>query len=296
MLKLLILLMGLSLTFVLPDANGANQTKNSDKNKTSQGKEPTNKNSKNKPADNSNQSIPNKTSQTKKPYTKPPVKKNTPPMARTKLPSSSHDLHYNNRMVQTKKDRTYRYKETYRYHTFYVAPIQRHFHPLNFRLKTLPQFYVSLSILGVPYFYFDGIYYQSYLDGYIVVRAPIGAAVRILPSGFIGFRYNQLTYYYVNHSYYLWNSVSLRYVVVEKPDGADEAVTKATQGRLYVYPNSEQSEEQQTKDRYECHLWAVKQAGFDPMITENEDELPDAKKNYKRALSACLTGRDYTVK
>jgi hypothetical protein len=32
----------------------------------------------------------------------------------------------------------------------------------------------------------------------------------------------------------------------------------------YVYPQKGQSPEQQKKDEYECHGWAVKQTGFDP--------------------------------
>lgn len=32
----------------------------------------------------------------------------------------------------------------------------------------------------------------------------------------------------------------------------------------YVYPAKGQSPEQQKKDEYECHTWAVKQTGFDP--------------------------------
>jgi Glycine zipper len=33
---------------------------------------------------------------------------------------------------------------------------------------------------------------------------------------------------------------------------------------LYIYPNRGQSPEQQSRDRYDCHLWAVQQTGFDP--------------------------------
>jgi hypothetical protein len=32
----------------------------------------------------------------------------------------------------------------------------------------------------------------------------------------------------------------------------------------YVYPLKKQSKQQQDKDRYECHSWAVEQTGFDP--------------------------------
>src|SRR5215831_21128111 len=33
---------------------------------------------------------------------------------------------------------------------------------------------------------------------------------------------------------------------------------------IYVYPAKGQSQEQQDRDRYECHSWAVQQTGFDP--------------------------------
>jgi len=32
----------------------------------------------------------------------------------------------------------------------------------------------------------------------------------------------------------------------------------------YAYPNAGQTEAQQSKDRFECHQWAVSQSGFDP--------------------------------
>ena len=34
--------------------------------------------------------------------------------------------------------------------------------------------------------------------------------------------------------------------------------------QLFTYPAKGQSPEQQSRDRYECHSWAVQQTGFDP--------------------------------
>ena len=34
---------------------------------------------------------------------------------------------------------------------------------------------------------------------------------------------------------------------------------------LMIYPKGKQSSEQQSKDKYECHEWAVGQTGFNPM-------------------------------
>ena len=42
---------------------------------------------------------------------------------------------------------------------------------------------------------------------------------------------------------------------------------------LYFYPTKGQSKEQQTRDRYECYRWAVKQTGFDPgQVPDPTDE------------------------
>jgi len=43
------------------------------------------------------------------------------------------------------------------------------------------------------------------------------------------------------------------------------STTAAAQApQLYIYPLKQQSSEQQDRDRYECHSWAVRQTGFDP--------------------------------
>jgi len=47
---------------------------------------------------------------------------------------------------------------------------------------------------------------------------------------------------------------------VQAPPGPDS--------RMYVYPKQGQPEAQVDRDRYECHMWAVKQTGFDPSAAE----------------------------
>jgi YmgG-like glycine-zipper protein len=43
---------------------------------------------------------------------------------------------------------------------------------------------------------------------------------------------------------------------------------------LYIYPNKGQSAEQQSRDRYECHSWAVQQTGFDPTQAQATPSTP----------------------
>src|SRR5262245_6177999 len=51
--------------------------------------------------------------------------------------------------------------------------------------------------------------------------------------------------------------------VVRKPAPAP-AAQPVSLSKVYFYPTQGQSEEQQDRDRYDCHVWAVKQTGFDP--------------------------------
>src|SRR5262245_36127194 len=43
---------------------------------------------------------------------------------------------------------------------------------------------------------------------------------------------------------------------------------------LMIYPKGKQSAEQQSKDKYECHEWAVQQTGFDPMQSVSTEPPP----------------------
>ena len=42
------------------------------------------------------------------------------------------------------------------------------------------------------------------------------------------------------------------------------STTAVAQSQVFAYPNVGQSEEQQSRDRFECHQWSVSQTGFDP--------------------------------
>ncbi len=69
--------------------------------------------------------------------------------------------------------------------------------------------------------------------------------------------------------------------------------------KIFVYPRKGQSEEQQAKDRYECHLWVVSQIGWNP--TQPKGDVPEAqisrkRADYRRAMGACLEAHDYTVR
>ena len=49
------------------------------------------------------------------------------------------------------------------------------------------------------------------------------------------------------------------------------------QAQLMIYPMKGQSSEQQSKDRYECHVWAVQQSGFDPTNAQAYQAAPQTQ-------------------
>jgi len=77
------------------------------------------------------------------------------------------------------------------------------------------------------------------------------------------------------------------------------AAPPASADRYFVYPRQGQNEDQQAKDRYDCHSWAVGQTRYDP--AQPVSGVPDVQLNqlrsdYQRAMAACLDGRGYTMK
>jgi hypothetical protein len=77
------------------------------------------------------------------------------------------------------------------------------------------------------------------------------------------------------------------------------SVPPSSAEKIFVYPKKGQSEDQQAKDRYECHSWAVNQIGSDPTQTTSgmpQAQLSQMRADYKRAMGACLDGRGYAMR
>jgi hypothetical protein len=99
-------------------------------------------------------------------------------------------------------------------------------------------------------------------------------------------------YFVAAGSYYMWNADRKQYVVVDAPPVASTA--PAANYTVIAYPARGQNADQQARDRYECHTWAVSQSGFDPASATG---APAASTSdyYRRALGACLSGRGYSI-
>jgi len=63
-----------------------------------------------------------------------------------------------------------------------------------------------------------------------------------------------------------------RLIVVALVLGAVPGVGLAQQ--LFIYPDRGQSPDQQARDRWECHNWAVQQTGFDPSAPQMAQAAP----------------------
>jgi hypothetical protein len=132
-----------------------------------------------------------------------------------------------------------------------------------------------------------------------------------LPLGYSTYWWSGVPYYYWQGVYYVWNPDYGQYVVTDPPplsggvaQGAAPPPAAAQPGdagggamSLFVYPKNGQSEQQTQSDRYQCHQWAVGQTGYDPTNTANDTQATTATpENYKRAVTACLEARGYSVK
>jgi hypothetical protein len=58
---------------------------------------------------------------------------------------------------------------------------------------------------------------------------------------------------------------------------------------LFIYPRMGQSQEQQDRDKFECHSWAVRQTGFDPMRRAAASTPPPAQQARRGGLGRGAT-------
>ncbi len=152
---------------------------------------------------------------------------------------------------------------------------------------------------GVPYYFHEGIWYRPSGPRFVVVAPPVGLFVSTLPPFYTTVWWRGVPYYYADDTYYVWRPERHGYVVSEPPSESEVTPQAAGGGDLFIYPKNGQSEEQQAKDRYECHSWGSQQTGFDP--TQSSGGVPESqaaakRADYQRAMTACLEARGYSVK
>lgn len=187
----------------------------------------------------------------------------------------------------------------YSYHgsyTNYHYSYPRH----GYAAHRLPHGYHTVHHHGSPYYYHGGSWYRPYGARFVVVAPPYGIGVSVLPPYYSTLWYGGSPYYYADSVYYAYRPERREYVVTEPPPEArPEPQPDKGSDEIFVYPREGQSEEQQATDRYECHRWAADRTGFDPTRPAGnvaETDMTSKRVDYRRAESACLEGRGYTVR
>ena len=174
-----------------------------------------------------------------------------------------------------------------------------HYYPSHgYVALALPHGAVSVAFRGGSYWFHGGVWYQPSGTRYVVVAAPVGIVVPVLPPAFVTLSIAGATYYYANGTYYT-DVPGEGYTVVAPPPGAEAAqpVTPpaaqaapqppkpAPPPEPIIYPRNGQSAAQTETDRVECNRWATTQPAA----------MADATV-FQRAVAACMDGRGYTLR
>lgn len=174
---------------------------------------------------------------------------------------------------------------------------ERYYPAIGTVVPVLPIGYRPYLWHGKPLFFVDGVWYAPAPGGYVVTHPPIGMIVTLLPPFATPVWVGDVPYYYANDIYYRYLPADNAYEVVDPPEGAVASAPApapaASSVDLFVYPKVGQSPQQQSADRYECHKWASGQTGFDPSVNSGADPAKAAQ--YRKAMTACLEARNYSV-
>jgi hypothetical protein len=149
------------------------------------------------------------------------------------------------------------------------------------------------------FWYSGGVWYRPYGPRYVVVRPPFGVFVPLLPPFYTTIWWAGIPYYYANDTYYVWRDQDRGYEVVPPPDDREVSTAPPASDDIFVYPRAGQSEEQSSRDRYECHRWAADHTGYDPTQPGGgvgAEHAAGDRAEYLRAMTACLEGRGYSVR
>ena len=177
----------------------------------------------------------------------------------------------------------------------------QYYHAPGYAVRGIPRGAYTIRYGGNDFFYHGGEWYRRNGGFAVVIGAPIGAFVPVLPPFYSTVWWGGVPYYYADDTYYTWIPGENQYQVVSPPTGIENGgTTEAPQSNsIFVYPRNGQSTEQQAQDRYECHRSAVLATGYDPTASGGGvpvDAAAQRRADYMRAQAACLDARGYSVK
>jgi len=175
------------------------------------------------------------------------------------------------------------------------------YHDRGYSIGGIPRGAYEIHHGGQSYWYHGGEWYRHDGRFSVVIGAPFGAFVPVLPPYYSTVWWGGVPYYYADDTYYTWDAPANQYQVVEPPAGIESGGTTTTppSDKVFIYPKQGQSTEQQAQDKYECHRFGVEQSGFDPTLPGGgvaAEVAATKRSDYQRAEAACLEGRGYTVR
>lgn len=175
----------------------------------------------------------------------------------------------------------------------------RYYPSAGVTVKAPPPGHVIVRHRDDRYYFHGGVWYRPLGPRFIVVTPPFGLAISVLPPFYTTVWAGGIPYYYADGVYYAWRPADRTYVVVEPPKESEIAPIPAEPEQMFAYPRQGQSESQQADDRYECHKWASAETTYDPSRPESSPPGPETDRtraDYRRAMTACLEARGYTVR
>lgn len=162
----------------------------------------------------------------------------------------------------------------------------------------LPRGYRTVKHRNERYYFYNGIWYRSHQNNFLVSIPPVGLTLSFLPDLYTTIWFGNLPYYYAAGVYYRWLPRERVYEIIDPPKETEIIEPSEMPEQLFIYPKERQSEQMQADDRYECHRWSSDQTGFNPSQSSGgvPERLYDSKKaDYQRAMKACLEARGYSV-
>ena len=119
-------------------------------------------------------------------------------------PAQAHNKHW-----KESRRHGHRVFETHRHYSYPPHPYGN----ISFRL---PRGFISITVGGEAYHYYDGVYYRASHHGYVVTPPPFGACIKRLPRGYTKIYIDRRPYYKYNEIYYARSPDG--YVVIERPE------------------------------------------------------------------------------
>lgn len=175
------------------------------------------------------------------------------------------------------------------------------YHDRGYVVHAVPRGAYTVRRGGDVFFFRGGEWYRRDRGLSVVIGAPLGVFVPVLPPFYSTVWWGGVPYYYANDTYYTWDAGANEYEVVGPPEGIESGGTTNAPAAdsIFVYPKNGQSSDQQAEDRYECHRSAVLATGYDPTSAGGgvpADTATNKRADYMRAQAACLDARGYSVR